>query len=115
MQMPQLSKGQMAFVCLLALAWLYYLVATTPSYATVEGKPKQLSPMKTVLAYVLGVVVSYLLVIVFSKLMRKKGQSGMMGGGMNSMGGAPMMDDSMTDSSDMSPDVMPKAGAKGMM
>ena len=116
--MPPLSKGQMLFVLFLSLVWLYYLVASVPSYAAQEKNPKQLSPMKVTLAFVLGMIVSYLLVIVFSKLMKKKQPSMGMGmGGLNQpvIGGG-MDDSSMGDSDMSSPDMMlPKAGGgKGM-
>lgn len=112
MQMPALTKGQCLFIMFLSLVWLYYLVSSVPSYAAQEKNPKQLSAMKTVLAYILGMIVSYLLVIVFSKLMKKgkgKGTAMMDASPMGAMGG---MDDSMGDSDMSSPDLMPKAGGK---
>ena len=114
MQMPTLTKGQCLFILLLSLLWLYYLVSSVPSYAAQEKNPKQLSAMKTVLAYILGMIVSYLLVIVFSKLMKKGKGRGV--DATPSMGGGQFGDtaDSMGESDMSSPDMMPKSGKMGM-
>jgi uncharacterized membrane protein YgcG len=85
----------MFFVMFLSLIWLYYLVAWIPSYAA-EKNPKQLSAWKTTLAYIVGCIISYLMVIVSSKLMKKKG------GQLDGMRGGMGMDDSSFQDSEMS-------------
>lgn len=69
--MPNMSRNQLYAVAILSLVWLWYLVSVVPAFAATQDR-KKLSPIKTVLSVMLGIVLSFLIVSVLTKGLKNK-------------------------------------------
>ena len=74
--MYQFTHKEYAVVFVISLLYLYYFVSAKPAMLCKDDDNKTLSPAKVVGAYVVGIAVAMLLVVMAQKAMEKRPKSG---------------------------------------